>query len=92
VTQQYLIGQFSLLLEELRAPPGELLTAVGALRREAERSPVSGLPHLVGQAIGLTDMICWAALERDDANAFCATASAAAALGEFADNAGFPRE
>ena len=92
MTQQYLIGQLSLLLGELEAPPGELLTAVSELRREVERSPVSVLPRLARDAIGLGDAIFWASLEQADASCFCDRARAAAALGEFADNAGFLRE
>jgi hypothetical protein len=92
VTQQYLIGQFSLLLGDLRAPPGELLTAVRALRREVECSSVSVLPRMAREAIGLTDTICWAALERGDVSGFCGCARAAAALSEFADSAGFLRQ
>jgi hypothetical protein len=92
LTQQYLIGQFSLLLGDLEAPPGELLTAVKALRREVERSPVSVLPRLARHAIGLTDAICWAALEQGDTSGFCDCAAAAAALGEFANSVDFLRE
>jgi hypothetical protein len=92
VTQQYFIGQFSLLLGDLRAPAGEWLTAVGELRREVECSPVSVLPRLAREALGLTDMICWAALEQGDVRGFCGCARAAAALREFADCAGLLRE
>lgn len=92
MTQQYLIGQFSLLIGDLRPPPGELLTAAGTLRRQVEQSPLPGLPRLAREAMGLTDAICWAAVERGDVPGFCACASTAAALREFADCAELLRE
>jgi hypothetical protein len=88
VTQQYLIGQLSTLLEELQPPPGEMLAgAVYELRREVERSAVQMLPRLAREAIGLGDAICWAALERADFDVFRRYATAAAALGDFTENA-----
>jgi hypothetical protein len=92
VTQQYLIGQFSVLLGDLGAPAGEWLTALGELRREVECSPVSMLPRLAREAMGLTDTICWAALEQGDVSGFCGCARAAAELREFADSAGLLHE
>ncbi len=87
MTQQYIIGQFSLLLEDLRPPVGEWLTAVRDLRGEVECSPLPMLPQLARQALELADVICWAALEQGNVSGFCEYAKAAAALGEFADNA-----
>ena len=89
MTQQYLVGQFSLLLEDLRPPPGEWLTAVGKLRREVECAPVSVLPRLAYEALGLADMICWAALEQGDVSEFCGCSKAATALREFTVSAHF---
>jgi hypothetical protein len=90
MTQQYMIGQFSVLLEELQPPPGECLAAaVHDLRRDVEGAPLPMLPKLARDAMNLTDMICWAALERGDPNGFCRYANAAVALGEFTDNAFF---
>ena len=89
MTQQYLVGQFSLLLGDLRPPPGEWLAAVGKLRREVECAPVSVLPRLAYEALGLADMICWAALEQGDVSGFCGCSEAAAALREFASSARF---
>jgi hypothetical protein len=88
VTQQYLIGQLSVLLEDLQPSPDDCLAAaVHRLRREVESSPVQMLPELACEAIGLTDLICWAALERGEASDFCRYAEAATALGEFAEAA-----
>jgi hypothetical protein len=89
MTQQYLIGQFSVLLEDLQPSPGNCLAAaVHDLREEVEHSPVPMLPMLAREAMTLSDRICWGALERGDASSFCRYVQAAAALGEFTDAAG----
>ena len=88
MTQQYIVGQFSLLLAELQPAPGEWLVVVGDLRREVESSPLPMLPQLAHEAIDLTDLICWAALEQGDVGGFCRYATAAVALREFTANAG----
>jgi hypothetical protein len=87
MTQQYLVGQFSLLLEDLHPPPGEWMTAVRELRDEVECAPVSVLPRLAHEALGLTDMICWAALEQGNVSEFCGCSKAATALRQFAESA-----
>ena len=87
MTQQYIVGQFSVLLEDVRPPAGEWLTAVRKLRSEVESCPLSMLPRLAQEAIGLTDLICWSALEQGDVGSFCGCARSAAALGEFIDSA-----
>ena len=93
VTQQYLIGQFSVLLEGLQPRPGErLANAVRELRRQVESSPPWMLHTLAHEAIDLSDGICWDALERGDATAFGRYAIAAFALGEFTDSAGLRHE
>jgi hypothetical protein len=89
VTQQYLIGQFSVLLEGLQPPAGERLAdIVRDLRLEVESSPLWMLPELAHEAIDLSDTVCWDALERGDSSGFGRYARAAVALGEFADSAG----
>ena len=89
VTQQYLIGQFSVLLEDMAPSHGDrLAAAVHDLRGEVESSAVQMLPKLAREAMILSDMICWGALERGDAIGFCRCAKAAVALGAFADAAG----
>ena len=88
MTQQYLIGQFSVLLEDLQPPLGDCLaTAVRDLRREVETSPLSMLPRLAQEAMSLSDVICWEALERGNVNGFCRYAKTAVALGELTDSA-----
>jgi hypothetical protein len=85
-----MIGELSALLGELEPPHGEGLAAeVHALRREVECSGVAMLPTLTHEALRLTDMICWAALDRGDTSGFARYAQAASALAEFGDSAGF---
>jgi hypothetical protein len=88
MTQQYMVGEFSSLLAELQPVPGEWQAAVDELRRAVERSALSGLPRLASEAMELTDMICWAALERGDVSAFCRSATTAVTLRDFTANAG----
>jgi len=93
MTQQYVIGQFSALLGDLQPPLGECLAVtVHDLRREVESCPLAGLSKLAREAMCLTDVICWSALERGDSSGFCRYAQAARALWEFADSAGLLRE
>jgi hypothetical protein len=87
VTQQYIVGQFSLLLEDLQSPAGQSLEALRRLRSEVESCAWSMLPRLAQEAMGLTDLTCWSALEQGDVGSFCGCATSAAALGEFIDSA-----
>jgi hypothetical protein len=88
MTQQYIVGEFSSLLADLEPAPGECVAAVARLRREVEHAPVWGLGPLAHEAMSLTDVVCWAALEGGDENNFCRYAATAAALREFTGNAG----
>jgi hypothetical protein len=88
MTQQYLLGQFSALLEDLERTAAEWQPAVDGLRREVESSPLAMLPELADTVMELTDTICWAALQRGDVTRFRSCAKAAAELGEFIDSAG----
>lgn len=88
MTQQYLIGQLSVLLEGLQPSPGERLAdAVRDLRREVESCAPWKLAKLADQAVDLSDSICWDALERGDSDGFARSCRAAVALGEFTDSA-----
>jgi hypothetical protein len=88
MTQQYIVGEFSALLAELQPVPGEPLgDAVGRLRHEVESGPLPMLPRLAREAMTLTDLVCWAALERGDAGRFRRNADTAAALRAFAASA-----
>ena len=93
MTQQYIIGQLSALLGDLQPGVGQCLAAaVHDLRREVESCPLAMLPKLAREAMTLTDVICWTALERGDSSGFCRYAKVAVALGEFTDSAGLLRE
>jgi len=93
MTQQYIIGQFSVLLEDLQPPPGECLAVtVHDLRQEVESCPLARLPKLAREAMYVTDVIRWAALERGDSSGFGRYAKVAVALGDFTDSAGLLRE
>jgi hypothetical protein len=88
MTQQYIVGEFSLLLAGLQPVPGELFgEAVGNLRHEVESGPLPMLPRLAREAMTLTDMICWVALQRGDVSGFRRYADAAVALRELTANA-----
>jgi hypothetical protein len=89
MTQQYLIGQFSVLLEGLQPAAGERRAdVVRDLRRQVESSPFWMLPKLAHDAMHLSDTVCWDALERGDGTGFGRYAKAAAALGDFTESAG----
>jgi hypothetical protein len=76
------------LLGDLQPVPAEWLAAVHELRREVESSPLPMLPRLGREAMDLTEMICWAAIEQGDVDGFCRYAETAIALREFTANAG----
>jgi hypothetical protein len=84
MTQQYIVGEFSSLLAGLQPAPSELLgNTLGNLRREVEFSPLPMLPRLAQEAMNLTDVICWVALEQGDVSSFCRYVDTAVALREF---------
>jgi hypothetical protein len=88
MTQQYIAGEFCSLLAELRPAPNESLTnALDELRREVEAGQLARLPRLAREAMTLTDLICWAALEQGDRNGFHRYADVAALLQEFSHSA-----
>ena len=88
MTQQYIVGEFSALLAGLQPVPGHSLgEAAVNLRYEVEFGPLPMLPRLAREAITLTDMICWAALEQGDASGFHRCADTAVALRDFTASA-----
>jgi hypothetical protein len=88
VTQQYIVGQLSTLLEELESACEEWLGAVRDLRQNVETSPLHMLPHLAREASSLTDRICLSALERGDVGDFRRHARTAVSLHELSASAG----
>jgi hypothetical protein len=89
VTQQYIVGEFSAVLAGLQATPDDWLGRVaGNLRREVEISPPAELPRLARDALNLTEILCWAALDRGDVDALWRYAQTARELREFTISAG----
>jgi hypothetical protein len=89
LTQQYIVGELSSLLAGLEPAQEEHLHDVlDSLRYQVERSPLFMLPKLAHDALDLTDLVCRSALEHGDADAFCRSVAAAAALRDFAVAAG----
>jgi hypothetical protein len=88
VTQQYIVGEFSVLLSELEVAAGGGAGAVRDLRWEVEHSPVGLLAGLARRSLEVTDGLCWSALEQGDVAGFRACSWMAVALAAFARNAG----
>ena len=85
MTQQYLAGEFSVLLARLQAVATSQAAVrdVAQLRREAETGPVTALPSMVVRALVLTDRLCWDSLERGDPAVFTCQAAICAELCDF---------
>jgi hypothetical protein len=85
MTEQYLIGELSLLLARLQAAAGSQASARDAvrLRGEAETCPLAALGSVVLRALRLADDLCWDSLARGDIRAFTCQAEASADLRRF---------
>lgn len=85
MTQQYLVGELSVLLAQLQAATADQACAgeIARLRRAAETGPMSTLPGVEVRALALADGLCWASLARGDPVAFDRQAMAGARLREF---------
>jgi hypothetical protein len=85
LTQQYLIGEASVLLAELEASgtDPDATRELARLRREAETGPVSRLGPVALRALELTDELCRESLRRGDALAFARQCACGAELREF---------
>jgi hypothetical protein len=85
MTQQYLVGELSILIAQLQAATGNQACAGAAasLREEEETLPVRALPAVVTRALDLTDASCWDSLGRGDTTAFARQAAIGAQLLEF---------
>jgi hypothetical protein len=87
VTQQYILGELSCLLDALEPMPGAFRGAARSLRHEVETCSLSMLGPLISESFSLTDRACWAAVERGDIAGFRRCGEAGAALLEFATSA-----
>jgi hypothetical protein len=85
MTQQYLAGEFSLLLAQLQAVARDPSSgrALAVLRREVESSPPEALAVELTRALEITDELCFDSLTRGDMNAFDCEAATIAQLREF---------
>jgi hypothetical protein len=94
MTQQYLVGELSVLLARLQAVATNQASVreVALLRRQAENGPVTALPFLVVQALALTDTLCWDSLEQGATAAFACQAAICAELRDFGVCAGLLEE
>ncbi|WP_369254363.1 hypothetical protein [Streptomyces sp. R35] len=85
MTQQYLVGETSVLLAELQASGTDPMAVreLARLRREAETGPVSKLGWVALRALELTDVLCLDSLRRGDVIAFARQCACGAELREF---------
>ncbi|HBF83237.1 MAG TPA: hypothetical protein DD420_25955 [Streptomyces sp.] len=85
MTQQYLIGETSVLLAQLQASgtPSVAAHELARLRHEAEASPVDGLRSVAQRALELADELCWDSLRRGDVLAFVRQCACGADLRDF---------
>jgi hypothetical protein len=71
MTQEYLIGEVSVRLEQLQAATAKSqVQDVARLRREVETKPVTSLATTVTRALALADGMCWDSLSRGDVDEF----------------------
>ena len=90
MTHQYVVGELSVLLAQLRAAATNEVSArdVTLLRREAETLPPSALISVAARAVALADQMCWNSIVLGDSAAFDRQAVACAMLYEFGVCAG----
>jgi hypothetical protein len=88
MTQQYIKGELSLCLEFCDEPGCFVGPALSELRRRVEDAPLTELPELAREAVGLVEEVCWASLEAGDMAAFERGCDNGAQLHEFAVCAG----
>jgi hypothetical protein len=94
MTQQYLAGELSVLLERVQATATSEAAGrdLWSLRQAAETVPVQALGGVTVRALALTERLCWQSLNRGDMTAFTRQAAAGAALREFGVCAGLLRD
>jgi hypothetical protein len=94
LTQQYLVGELSLILGRLQAVATNEPAArdIARLRKEAETTPPAALASVVVRAVKLTNRVCLDALERGKAATFVREVAICAELRELGVCAGFLQE
>jgi hypothetical protein len=90
MTQQYLAGEFSLLLAQLQAVATDPSSAraLARLRREVETHPPAALAVELIRTLEVTDELCFDSLARGDVKAFDCQAATVAQLREIGVCAG----
>jgi hypothetical protein len=89
MTQQHLIGELSVCLEQLQAVTGHHAAQdVARLRHQVEMSPPASLGVAALRALALADGLCWESLSCGDVAAFTRQAKASAVLHQFGVCAG----
>ncbi|SRR6266567_469288 len=84
MTQQYLIGELSVRLEQLQAAASRAAARrVACLRREVESRPLDGLPSAAARALALAVDMCWDSVSQGDIPAFARQAEISAELRQF---------
>jgi hypothetical protein len=81
MTQQYLIGELSVRLEQLQATAAnDMAQDVAQLRHQVETGPLSRLASAAARAVALADGMCWHSLSSGDMTAFISQARISADL------------
>lgn len=88
MTQQYIRGEFSLLLGSLCDEGSVALHTLVDLRRRVERAPMYMLPDLAVEAMDIVDAACWVSLAQGDLTEFERESKEAVTVHEFATCAG----
>jgi hypothetical protein len=84
VTQDYLIGELSVCLEQLQATTAcAAVCEVTRLRHQVEAGSPAGLASATLRALDLADALCWESLSRGDTTAFARQAKISAELRQF---------
>lgn len=85
MTQQYLVGELSVRLEQLQVTATRgAARDMTRLRWQVESGSPDGLAVAARRALALADESCWGSLSCGDVPAFATQASAAAELRQFA--------
>lgn len=94
MTREYVVGELSLILEELQAAAttDAAVRDVARLRLEVETTPARELASVTERAVELTDDVCWSSLTRGETGAFAREAAICAELWEFGVCAGLLEE
>ncbi len=72
MTQQYLVGELSLILGELEAVATNeaIVREIARMRQEVETTPPAALGPMMTRAVELTNRVCWDTLRLGDVATF----------------------